>query len=60
MVVDGPAAPDLMIAELKGDARMRQQFAEAFLPLRKRPRADGFAIEVEEVKQEKNKSIAVP
>jgi hypothetical protein len=29
-------------------------------PLWKRPRADGFAIEVEEVEQEKDKGVAVP
>jgi hypothetical protein len=51
MVIEGPAAPDLMIAVLQERVRMRQQFAEPFLPLRQGPRADAFAIEVEEIEQ---------
>lgn len=56
--MEGPPAPDLVIAELKGGACIGQQFAEAFLPLRQRPHADGFAIEVEEIEQEKDEGVA--
>jgi hypothetical protein len=59
MLIEGPAAPDLMIAELEWRARAQQQVAKALLPLREWPRADGFAIEVEEIKQEKDESVAV-
>jgi hypothetical protein len=37
----------------------RQQNAKALLPLLKRPRAKGFAIEVEEIEQEEDERIAV-
>jgi hypothetical protein len=57
--VKGSPAPDLMIAELKRGARMRQERAEALFPLFKRHRADGFAIEMEEIEQEEDQSIAV-
>ena len=59
MVVEGLPAPDLVIAEVQRRACARQQVAKALLPLPKRPRADGFAIEVEEIEQEKDESIAV-
>jgi hypothetical protein len=59
MVVEGPAAPDLMIAVLQRRAGVRQQFVEALLPLRKRPRADGLVIEVQEVEQEKDQGLGV-
>src|SRR6476646_6006047 len=58
MVIEGPAASDLMIAVLRERVRLRQQFAEPFLPRRKGPRADAFAMEVEEIEQEKHESIA--
>jgi hypothetical protein len=38
---------------------MRQQRAEVLLSFFKRHRADGFAIEVEEIEQEEDQSIAV-
>jgi hypothetical protein len=59
MVIESPPAPDLVIAELKWGARMRQQFAEVLLLLGKRPRADGFAIEVQKVEQEKDQGFGV-
>src|SRR6267378_3306170 len=59
MLVEFPAPPDLVIAELKRDAHLRQQRPEALLPFFERHRADGFAIEVEEIEQEEDQSIAV-
>ena len=59
MVVEGLAAPDLMITEVQGRALSGQQNAKAILPLLKRPRAKGFAIEVEEIEQEKDESVAL-
>jgi hypothetical protein len=41
-------------------ACIRQQPAKTFFPLRNRHRGDRFAIEVEEIEQEKDESIAVP
>jgi hypothetical protein len=59
MVVEGLAAPDLMIAEMQGRALSGQHNAKALLALLKRPCAKGFAVEMEEVEQEKDESIAV-
>ena len=59
MVVEGLAMPDLMIAEVQGRASTGQQTTKALLPLLKRPRAKGFAVEVKEIEQEKDESGAV-
>jgi hypothetical protein len=59
MVVKGPPAAGLVIAEVQRRARARQQRAKALLPFFKRFRADGFAIEVEEIEQNKDERIAV-
>jgi hypothetical protein len=48
-----------MIAVLQGRACSRQERAKAYFPLLERARADGFPIEVEEVEQEKGKSVGV-
>ena len=56
MVVERPAAPDLVIAEMQRRARARQQRAQALFPFRNRHRGDRFAIEVEEIEQEKDES----
>jgi hypothetical protein len=60
MVVESPAAPDLMITELERRTRARQQRAKALALFLERPRADGLAVEMEEVKREKDERIAVP
>jgi hypothetical protein len=59
MVVEGLAVSDLVIAEVQGRACIRQQPAQAFLAFHKRHRSDRFAIEVEEIEQEKDESAAV-
>jgi hypothetical protein len=48
-----------VIAEVQRRTRVREQFAKAFLPIPKRQRVKGFAIEVEEIEQEKDESVAV-
>ena len=45
MVVEIPPAPGLVIAEMQGRARTRQQGAQAFLALRNRQRGDRFVID---------------
>jgi hypothetical protein len=59
MVVESPPAPDLVIAEVQRRAYIGQQEAQGFLPLRKLQRGNRFAIEVEEIEQEKDESAAV-
>jgi hypothetical protein len=59
MIVESPPAPDLAIAEVQGRPDARQQHAQAFLSLRQRHRGDGFAIEMEEIEQEKDERAAV-
>jgi hypothetical protein len=44
---------------MKGRARTREQVAKTFFPLRKRHRTDGFAIEMEEIEQEKDECTTV-
>ena len=58
-IVEGLAAPDLMITDVQRRALSGQQNAKAILPLLKRPRVKGFAIEVEEIEQEKDERIAL-
>jgi hypothetical protein len=59
ILIKGLAAPDLVIAEVQRRARTRKQLAEALLAFRKRPRADGLAIEVQEIEQEKDQGLGV-
>ena len=59
MVVESLAARDLVIAVVQRRALTGYQNAQALLPLLKRQRVDGFAIEVEEIEQEKDESTAV-
>src|SRR5262249_58409032 len=59
MFVEGPPASDLVIAEMQRRPSPRQQGAKTFFPLRNRHRGDRFAIEVEEIEQEKDESAAV-
>jgi len=59
MLVEIPAAPGLIIAVLKRRTRLRQERAKTFLPLVERPSAGGFAIEVEQVEQEKDERLGV-
>jgi hypothetical protein len=58
-VVEGPPTADLVIAEVQWRTHVRKQVAKTLLPIPKRQRVNGFAIEVEEIKQEKHQSIAV-
>jgi hypothetical protein len=60
MPIEGPAASDLVIAELQRRPCLWQQRAEPFFPLLQRLGADSFAIEVEQIEQEKDKRLAVP
>jgi hypothetical protein len=48
-----------VIAEVQWRTHVRKQVAKTLLPIPKRQRVNGFAIEVEEIKQEKHQSIAV-
>src|SRR5215471_6030055 len=59
MIVESPPASDLVIAEMQRLASTRQQGTKTFFPLRNRHRGDRFAIEVEEIEQEEDKSAAV-
>jgi len=59
MIVESPPAPDLVIAEMQRRTCTRQQGAKTFFPLRNRHRRDRFTIEVEEIEQEKDESVAV-
>src|SRR5262249_61433770 len=49
LLIESPAAPDLVIAELKRRSRVRQQRPEPFLPVYERSRADGLAIEMQQI-----------
>jgi hypothetical protein len=58
-VVKGLPAADLVIAVVQRRNRARKQVTKTLLPIRKRQRVNGFAIEVEEIEQEKHQSIAI-
>ena len=60
LFIKGPPATDLVIAVVHGRACIRQQNAKAFLPLLKRLCADGLAVEVKEIEQEKDERFTVP
>src|SRR6516164_10317723 len=49
-----------MITVLQRRVRLRQERMETLLPLLDRFRADGFAVEVEQVEQKKDQSGGVP
>ena len=49
-----------MIAELQRRACVRQKLPKALLPLVDRLRADSLAVEMEKVKQEEDKRLAIP
>ena len=51
--------PDPVIAEMQGRAYIGQQRAQAFLALRNRHRGGRFAIEMEQIEQEKDERLAV-
>ena len=59
MVIKGLSAPHLVIAEVQRRARARKQVAKTLLSIPKRQSVNGFAIEVEQIEQEKHQSIAV-
>jgi hypothetical protein len=59
LVVEGAPAADLVVAVLQGRTRSRQQRAKPFFPPRKWHRGDGFAVEAEEIEQEKDERIAL-
>jgi hypothetical protein len=59
MLVETPATPGLIVAVFKRRKRPRQQRAKTLLPYFKRLRADGFAVEMEQVEQEKDERLAV-
>jgi hypothetical protein len=48
-----------VIAEVQRRARARKHVAKTLLPIPKRQRVNGFAIEVEQIEQKKHESIAV-
>jgi hypothetical protein len=58
MLIEGPAAPDLVL-NCRGELGLRQKLPKALLALPERPWADGRAVEMEEVEQEKDERIAV-
>src|SRR5205807_5858552 len=58
-VVESLAAPDLMVTEVQRRTRAQEQVEKTLLPIPKRQRVNGFAVEVEEIEQEKHESIAV-
>jgi hypothetical protein len=55
----GSPAPDLVIAEGQNRVRIRQHVAQPFLPLLKRSRCNGRAVEVDEIEQEKDECFGV-
>ena len=60
MLIEGPAASDLVIAELQRWCCFGQQRPQALLAFADRPLANRFAVEMEKVEQEKDKRVAVP
>jgi hypothetical protein len=58
-VVKGLPVADLVIAVVQRRACLQKERLKALLPIPKMQRVDGFAIEVEEIKQEKHQSVAV-
>jgi hypothetical protein len=58
LFVESPPTPDLVIAEVQERVSSGQQSAKTLLPLPKRQRANGFAIEVEQIEQEEHQSTA--
>ena len=59
MLVKGGAEADLVIAELQGRSRLRQQAGQPFLALEQRPCREIFAVEVEQIEQEEHEAGGV-
>ena len=59
MIVEGPPVRDLVIAVVQTGTCIGQQGAKALLPLAERFRGDGFAIEVQDIEEEKDERVGV-